>query len=284
VAVIHNDLPTNDWNELFTNVATAPDSYVHVAGPAVLPLASAVTFFAPAAPSASVHLGVSFSAAHWLRTQPEVSVPGGFYFSEATGDARAALADQAAADWTAFLSARAADLVPQGRLVVQGVGTDEGGPGEGPRVTARKLLLAMSEVAGELVAEGKLDAGCVERYILPVYARTPAEAQAPLEGPEAPLRERFDVVTCRTDPVANPYLQKWRADGDATAYGRSYSAFARAFTESSLREHLFRPAALDGDPDALLNAYFDRLAKRFTADPERDQFEDWTLTVVLARR
>lgn len=27
-----------------------------------------------------------------------------------------------------------------------------------------------------------------------------------------------------------------------------------------------------------------RLAARFTADPEADAFEDWTLTVVLTRR
>jgi gibberellin A4 carboxyl methyltransferase len=283
VAVIHNDLATNDWNELFTNVASAPDSYVHAAGPSALPLASAVSFFEPAAPSGSVHLGLSFSAAHWLRTQPDVSVPGGFYFSEATGDARAALTAQAAADWIAFLSARAADLVPGGRLLVQGVGTEEGGQ-EGPKVTAGKLLLAMSEVAGELVAEAKLDATCAERYVLPVYARTPAEARAPLEGPDAPLRDQFEVITCRTDPVANPYLEKWRADGDGAAYGRSYSAFVRAFTESSLREHLFGPGAVGGGSDALLDEYFARLAKRFAADPERDRFEDLTLTVVLARR
>src|SRR5581483_11598752 len=95
VAVIHNDLPTNDWNELFANVTAAPNGYVHAAGRPVLPLASAGSFFEPAAPSGSVHLGLSFSAAHWLRWQPDLALPAGFYFSEATGDARAALAAQA---------------------------------------------------------------------------------------------------------------------------------------------------------------------------------------------
>src|SRR5581483_5347884 len=49
VAVIHNDLPTNDWNELFANVTAAPNGYVHAAGRPVLPLASAGSFFEPAA-------------------------------------------------------------------------------------------------------------------------------------------------------------------------------------------------------------------------------------------
>jgi hypothetical protein len=39
----------------------------------------------------------------------------------------------------------------------------------------------MSEVARTMVKAGLLDAGSVERYLLPVYARTPAEARAPLE-------------------------------------------------------------------------------------------------------
>ncbi len=232
----------------------------------------------------SVHLGLSFSAAHWLRTQPDLVLPAGFYFSEATGDARTALAARAAADWLAFLSARAADLAPEGRLLVQMVGTDETGAADGSRVTARKLMLAMSEVAKEMVAEGKLDPALTDRYILAVYARTPSEARAPLEGPSAPLRDTFEVLQCRTDPVANPYLDQWRADGDANAYGRSYGAFVRAFTESSLREHLFAAGARTGDADALIDEYFERLAERFAADPQRDAFEDWTLTVALARR
>ena len=278
VAVIHNDLPGNDWNELFANIASVP------AGPSVLPLASAVSFFEPAAPSASVHLGLSFSAAHWLRSQPDVVLPGGFYFSEATGETRAALEAQAASDWIAFLSGRAADLAPGGRLVVQAVGTDPTVEPPGSGVTARRLMLAMSEVADDLVADGSFERTNVDRYVLPVYARTPEEARAPLEGQTAPLQDRFEVIACRTDPVPNPYLTAWRADHDTAAYGHAYSAFVRAFTESSLREHLFAPGVLEPERDALLDRYFARLEQRFAADPERDRFEDWTLTVVLARR
>ena len=62
------------------------------------------------------------------------------------------------------------------------------------------------------------------------------------------------------------------------------TAHSCAFTESNLREHLFAPGAAGTDADALLDRYFGRLAERFAADPERDKFEDWTLTVVLARR
>jgi gibberellin A4 carboxyl methyltransferase len=279
VAAVHNDLPTNDWNQLFANLASRPDSYLKLAGPPVLPLASAISFFEPTVPTRSAHLGVSFSAAHWLRTQPSVTVPEGFYFCEAIGDARSALANQADRDWTSFLTARAADLASGGRLLVQMVGSDP------PNVTARKLLRAMTEVARQLVAGGKLSSDAVDRYLLPVYARSTDEAQAPLERSDSPVADAFTIETIRTDPVPNPYLDRWRDDGDAAAYGRSYAAFARGFTESSLRQHLFEPGVTAGDdPENVLNDYFERLAARFAADPEADAFEDWTLTVVLSRR
>jgi hypothetical protein len=274
--VIHNDLPTNDWNQLFANVASSGEGGAG-SDPQVVPLASAVSFFEPAAPAASVHLGLSFAAAHWLQTQPEVVVPEGFYFCEATGQARTALAAQADADWTSFLASRAIDLAPGGRLLVQTVGTD------GPRVTARALLQAMSEVAHDLVASGALAAAAVDPYVLAVYARTVDEAVAPLERAGSPPAGAFEIVECRTDPVANPYFERWLADGDAEAYARAYAGFVRAFTESSLRTHLFVPGALGATPEGLLDEFFALLERRFAANPARDRFEDWTLTVVLER-
>ena len=43
VVAVHNDLPTNDWNTLFRNIESSPESYHTVAGPRVVPLASAGT-------------------------------------------------------------------------------------------------------------------------------------------------------------------------------------------------------------------------------------------------
>jgi hypothetical protein len=283
VAAIHNDLPTNDWNQLFRKVTSSPDSYLTLPGPPVIPVASAVSFFEPAAPERSVHFAMSFSAAHWLRTQPAVSVPDGFYFSEATGAARAELARQADADWTAFLVARADELVAGGRLLVQMVGSQVAPDGAEPDVTARRLLGAMHDVATEMADAGLLDPKAVRDYVLPVYARTAEEARAPLTRADSPVRSAFREIECRTDPVANPYFTQWTQDHDGAAYAQSYANFVRGFTESSLREHLFTVESTSGDPASTLDDYFSRLTARFAADPERDRFEDWTLTVVFER-
>jgi hypothetical protein len=265
VVAVHNDLPTNDWNQLFANVVGARSET------GVLHLASAVSFFEPATPAGSVHLGVSFSAAHWLRDPPAIAVPEGFYFCDATGAARAALSAQARDDWTNFLTARGTDLHPGGRLLVQMVGTDASG-----NVTARRLLRAMAEVAAGMADDGLVGHDAVAGYVLPVYARTVGEARAPLARAEIP----FSEIECRTDAVPNPYFTQWQADGDAAHYAETYTAFVRGFTESSLRNQLFEAVE---DPERALAEFFERLSRRFRADPERDRFDDWTLTVLLAR-
>ncbi len=273
-AVLHNDVPTNDFNQLFANLAATPDSYLDL-DPPVLPLVSVVSFFQVAAPIGSVRLGMSFSAAHWLSTQPDVFVPGGFYFADAMGDTQAALEQQAADDWATFLRARRDELAPGGRLLVQMVGTNEAG-----QVTARRLLHAMAEVGEAMASEGLIDLDAVDRYILPVYARTAVEAEQPLHD-DPMLAAAFTVDEISVDPVPNPYLEEWNQDGDNFAYARKYAAFVRGFTESNLRLHLFDAA---GDPGAgVVEEYFSRLEARFAAAPMEDRFEDWTLTVILAR-
>jgi len=273
-AALHNDVPTNDFNQLFANLVATPGSYLNL-DPPVLPLASAASFFETAAPAGSIRLGTSFSAAHWLSSQPEVVVPGGFYFADAMGETGDALAAQADRDWATFLRTRSIELAPGGRLLVQMVGTNDAG-----QVTARRLLHAMAEVGEAMASEGLIGLDAVDRYILPVYARTAVEAEQPLHD-DPSLAAAFTVEEISVDPVPNPYLEAWKQDGDNYAYARSYAAFVRGFTESSLRLHLFDAV---GDPGSrVVEEYFGRLEARFAAAPMEDRFEDWTLTVVLAR-
>jgi len=51
-AALHNDVPTNDFNQLFANLVTTPGSYLEL-DPPVLPLVSAASFFQVAAPIGS---------------------------------------------------------------------------------------------------------------------------------------------------------------------------------------------------------------------------------------
>ncbi|WCO66174.1 hypothetical protein PO878_16860 [Iamia majanohamensis] len=278
IVCVHNDVLTNDWSQVFANVAASPDGYRNIDDPPVLPMASATSFFGPVVPLGSAHLEVSSSAAHWLREPATVAVPEGFYACEATGAARRALADQAAADWAVFVAARGEDLAPGGRLVVDCVGTEVRDGRE--LVTAREVLATVAAAAAEMADQGLLDADAVSRYVFPVYPRTVAEAEAPFLDEGCPL----ELLESRVDPVPNPYLERWRADGDAEAYATDQAAFVRGFAESALRTGLLAPATPRPDADRLLDELFARVRRRFAADPEATAFRDWTLTVVAARR
>jgi hypothetical protein len=281
VTSIHSDLLTNDWNGLFANLAAAPDSYLKLDPPPVA-MAAAGSFFDVVVPPASVQLGVSFSAAHWLRTQPHVDLPDGIYACEATGTAREALRGQAAADWQRFLECRATELTAGARLVIGCTGTQVEADGT-ELVSARKLLALMGQVASDFAAAGRLKPDVLRAYVFPVYPRSVAEAVAPVAG-DGPLADRFGIDAAETHPVANPYLDRYRADGDAARYAHDYIAFVRAFSASAFREGLFVPGTTGEDADALVDAFYGELEARVRADPDAGVFEDWTLSVVLARR
>ena len=275
---IHNDVLTNDFTALFGNVGGS-ESYLELPGGPVYAAAAAGSFYSQVVPSGTVHLGTCSNAAHWYREQPAVDLPGSMFFPDAKGAARRALADQAAADWRAFLTARSNELAPGGRLFVQGIGrTEDGGGGE--RVSASLLLRAMWEVAERLSDEGMLDRDVLDRYVFPVYCRNAEEATAPVQ---AELAGGFEVSSADIDEVPNPYWEVLERDGDRAAYASAYTAFVRAFSESTMTTHLFEPGARGIEPAELCDEFFARFRAASRADPDPGRYEAWILRLVLVR-
>jgi hypothetical protein len=273
--VIHNDVIGNAFDSLFETVA-GEGGYL---GPDldIVPMASAGSFFTRVAPGGSVDLGMCSNAAHWFREQPRLETAGSIYFADAPAAAREALTAFAAADWLAFLEARAAELRPGGHLLVQGIATADDN-----RVSAARLLRVMGLVAEELVESGLLRAEVLNRYVFPVYCRTAGETGAPVAD-GGPLHGVLDVVHLDTVQVADPYWEELERDGDRDAYAESYTAFVRAFAEPTLATHLFEPGAEGSSPAALADEFFRRFRHRTAADPEAGRYEAWITRVVLRR-
>jgi hypothetical protein len=277
---VHNDVITNDFNSVFA-AAAADDGYLALGGAPVYPMAAAGSFFTQVAPDGSVDLGLCSNASHWFRDQPSAAPPDSMWFSDAPADVRAKLAEQAAGDWSAFLAARTAELAPGGRLLVQGIGRTEVDDGS-ERVSAARLLQVMWEVASGLADDGKLDRDALERYVFPVYCRSAEEAAAPVSEGGA-LAGELELASATVDEVANPYWEVLERDGDRDAYASAYTAFVRAFSESTLTLNLFGPAARGIEPKALCDEYFDRFQAATAADPEAGRYEAWILRVAFAR-
>lgn len=273
--VLHNDLPTNDWNTLARNLS-GPDSYL-AKYPAARALFAPHGFFECVTLPASITLGTSGSAAHWLSRQPPgLDMPRSLYRSDAPPAELAKILDQAAADWLAFLKARAEELQSGGVLLVQMLGSDAST--DPMRVSAAGLLKLMNQCALALVDAGEIPKDVYARYCFPVVPRTVEEATAPVTGA---LADRLELLHCGLTEVASPYQLALDRTGDVAAFAKSYTAFTRAFSESSLREGLFQYGR--SRANVLSDRFYASMQKALTERPRDYPFDDLTLAVMVRR-
>jgi SAM dependent carboxyl methyltransferase len=162
ISVIHTDLPDNDFGALFRTLYTDPGSYLN-GEPNVYASAVGRSFYEGVLPPHQVSLGWCSSAAHWPSCIA-ARVPGHYWSLRAMGQQREAFESQCARDWRAFLSLRARELKPTGRLVVAQGGLDEVGLAghEVLHDAANDSLAALvkSGLLGAAERSGMVIAGC----------------------------------------------------------------------------------------------------------------------------
>lgn len=173
---------------------------------------------------------------------------------------QAAVAAQKADDLRRFLSSRATELRPGGRMLNLSTG------GLPDRWGWDWLCGWMWECVLEMGREGLLSADEQLRCTLPAGPRTLAEMEAPFatDGQFAGLTlDQVDVF-----PGPDPFWSVFEETGDAQVFGKTQSDWCRALGATSIA------AAIEPDRDrgALVDAYFDRLAARLAADPQPHTF------------
>lgn len=283
VVAVHNDQFGNDWNGLFAAIA-GPDGYLRDAAHLRVE-ASVGSFFEPVASAASVDLGLSFGASHWLSGLVRIASPGSLFFCDLPEPARGEVAVLAERDWTKFLKRRADELKPGGWLLVDTLSSvpDAGDP-SGRRAGGRGLYRALWQVAAGFADEGRIDASLLEGFVFPVYFRLSEELRAPLER-EADLQKAFEIVELSNELLPMPTEEALTRTGDVAAYAEHNAGFVRAFAASTLREGLFAGSTASAvEADALADAFFRRLEALFAAEPARHGFEHQVATLVLRRR
>jgi hypothetical protein len=272
IRVTHTDLPANDFSTLFETVFDAPDSYLRDQ-PNVFADAVGRSFYDPLLPPGQVSLGWSSHAVNWLSRVPAL-IPGHFHSLRAIGAAREAFDAQAAADWRTFLSLRAHELRPTGRLVIVTPSVDETGFNG-----AELLYDTANDSIAELVAHGTISETERARMVSPGRQRGRDQLLAPFAATGS-----FAGLTVEHCELYQPPEAAWeayRAHGDATVL-----ATARARTVRSI----FGPtltAALDATrAQAARSAFGDVLeaamVSRFT--PELHEIKGWFAIMVVARQ
>jgi hypothetical protein len=258
VAVVHTDLPSNDFGSLFQLLATDPASYLR-GDPAAFASAVGRSFYEQILPSASVTLGWSAWAVQWMSCTP-ATIPDHVQVAYSRSEkAREAFAHQAARDWETFLACRGRELHPGGQLVVLTMAlTDEGEFGY------RALLAAIYDTLHSLVAEGLVRDEEAARMAIPTVGRTRAEFAAPFArgGCAGLMLERLDLFEGE-DTIWRDFCR----DGDAGTFGARWAAFSRASVLPTLALSL-----ADGAGDARTAEFVTRMeagmAERLAAAPE----------------
>jgi hypothetical protein len=239
IFVVHIDQAANDFNTLFDVLHRDPERYSRD-DPKVYPSAIGRSFYENVFPGDHVHLGWSSYAAVWLSRIP-MSIPDHFISLASTGEVRAAFERQAAEDWTYFLSLRASELRPGGRLVVVLPGNhDDGGVGFEP------LFSHANEALAEMVRDGTITSDERSRMALGAYPRRRCELMAPFtDGQFRGLR----IEHCDLSVLPDAAWVDYEHDGNKEVLVNRHLGFFRVIFVPSLTSALpegKKPAFADG--------------------------------------
>jgi hypothetical protein len=269
LAVVHVDQHANDFNTLFEVLHSDPDRY-STDDPHVFPSAIGRSFYENVFPREQVALGWCSYAAVWLSRVPAL-VPGHFMALASTGDVRAAFDRQAADDWRYFLSLRARELHPGGRLVVVLPGlSDAGASGFEP------LFNYANAVLNELVDEQVISVDERKRMALGAYPRRRSQLLEPFNA-EGQFQS-LSVEHCEIFDLPDAAWADYQRDGDAQALVRRHAAFFRAIFVPSLASAISDAGKREAFPDWLEQELKQRLSERPAP------FHSFVQVMVLAKK
>jgi len=247
IFVYHEDLPANDFNALFQLLDKDPQSYA-LNGLNIFPCAIGRSFYESVLPSNYVHLGWSSYAAMWISRIP-MRIPGHFFVHRSTGEVRAAFERQGAQDWERFLSLRAGELRPGGRLVITvPAANDDGTSGLEDLVDHGNATLA------EMVDEGAITADERARMVLGTWSRRRRDLLAPFghDGKFCDLK----VEWCETNVVPDVAWGVYERDGNKETVATKHALSFRATFAPTLAGALEQ----NSDPQRV-RAFSDRLER-----------------------
>jgi hypothetical protein len=250
ISVFHIDQPSNDFATLFAVLDADPDRYV-VGEPNVFPAAIGRSFYQNVLPPGSVHLGWSSYAAMWLSKIPML-IPNHFFPAHTSGDVHAEFDRQGAKDWEAFLSLRAKELCPGGRLViVLPALADDGSSGFTHVIDEANAALE------EMVSDGSITAEERSGMTVGNYPRRKRDLLAPFEATGE--FHQLTVEDCVMSELPDAAWTDYQRDGNKDALVTKHALFFRSILVPSLASALVRVRA--GDTQALLT-FGDQLEQR----------------------
>ncbi|HEY2533610.1 MAG TPA: hypothetical protein VGJ20_37730 [Xanthobacteraceae bacterium] len=275
IRTTHCDLPTNDFSSLFVGLRPNGRS---VFGDGVSSCAVGGSIYDSLLAPNCLHIATCFNAIGFLSRRPIDRLPGYILpngpsrirgvgtVSEAE---RTLFAEQASRDVESFLRARAIELVPGGKLLLQvyGAGDD--------KRCCDGIYDVLNDAVLEVLHEGMIDRAAYDAYYQPIYFRTLHELTDPVKLYWLPFR--IDRQATYEAPV--PFNEHFARSGNVEVYAREYTNFLRAFTEGVLQIGF----ADSPEVDSLISEIYTRVERLVRDTPERYPFSYVAIATLMTR-
>jgi hypothetical protein len=197
-------------------------------------------------------------------------IPGHFVVLASNGEVRAAFQRQAANDWKLFLSLRASELKPGGRLVVVLPGLNDGGS-----AGLEPLFGHASDALADVVADGSISAEDRARMVLGAYPRRRSELLAPF-AIDAQFRG-LTVEHCELSVLPDAAWEDYERDANKEALATRHARFFRSVFAPSLAAMI----AVEGKRNVFPDRLEEKLKRRLADHPV--PFHTYVQTMVLAK-
>ncbi len=267
VTIVYSDQPRNDFNALIANVyGLGPFETYLDAFDRVFPLVSGTTFYEQILPDASLDVGFSATAMHWMSTKV-CNISNHVQAVGAEGDELAAFQRQAAEDWRRILRHRAAELRPGGRLVLINFARDQQGRYLG-NTGGVNMFDTFNEIWLDFVESGRITRAEYDNMTLPQYYNTVDEFSAPLTDPADAVHQaglRLEHIDTRI--VECPFAAAFAEHGDAGRFADEYIPTIRTWNESIYFNALDAARPLD-ERKAIIEDYYNTYKQMVRDNPD----------------
>jgi hypothetical protein len=267
ISVVYTDQPRNDFNALITNVyGLGPFETYLDKRDNVFPLVSGTSFYRQILPSASLNLGFSATAMHWLSNKV-CNISNHVQAVGAEGPELQAFRKQAHSDWRQILMHRAHELKPGGKLVLINFGTDEAGRYLG-NTGGINMFDTFNQIWCCFLEQKRIDHQEYENMTLPQYYNSVEEFSAPLVGPDEPVFQaglRLDHIDTRI--VKCPFAEDFKNHRDAARFAEEYIPTIRSWNESIYFNALSSDRAIE-ERREIIEDYYDTYKTMVRENPD----------------
>lgn len=283
IQMVYTDLPRNDFSQLFQMVhgLTDVESYIGTVDNLYV-MASATSFHQAMFAPATLDLGFSATASHYISDRP-CQISDHVHMVGASGEERRAYEEQGRRDWETFLRRRSDELAADGRLVLFNFGIDEEGRYLG-HTGGVSMFETFNEIWEQFRDEGHITG---EEYLatnFPQCYRTVEQFTDPLTDKGSDVYAsglRLDHVETRV--VRCPYERDFTENHrDADRFALEYIPTLRSWSETSFAAGLSADRAPE-ERQRILDAYYTACEERVRQSPEGHAMDYVHIYLVLRK-